>query len=197
MNASVLIVPGLRDQVANHWQTLLASRMPRAETVTPIGRENIDLDGRVAAIKAAAQRIGGPLIIVAHSAGCIMTAHWAKRTHCHQVIGALLAAPPDLETAMPQGYPTLEALRANGWLPVPREPLPFPSIVAASENDPLGRLDRVLELGRAWGGRIVNIGAVGHLNPASGFGYWPQAEDFIAELSTPVASAGLKRSAGR
>ena len=196
MNASVLIVPGLRDQVANHWQTLLASRMPQAETVAPMGRENIDLDGRVAAIKAAAQRIGGPLIIVAHSAGCIMTAHWAKRTHC-QVIGALLAAPPDLETAMPQGYPTLEALRTNGWLPVPREPLPFPSIVAASENDPLGRLDRVLELGRAWGGRIVNIGAVGHLNPASGFGYWPQAEDFIAELSTPVASAGLKRSAGR
>lgn len=196
MNASVLIVPGLRDQVANHWQTLLASRMPQAETVAPMGRENIDLDGRVAAIEAAAQSIGGPLIIVAHSAGCIMTAHWAKRTHC-QVIGALLAAPPDLETAMPQGYPTLEALRANGWLPVPREPLPFPSIVAASENDPLGRLDRVLELGRAWGGRIVNIGAVGHLNPASGFGYWPQAEDFIAELSTPVASAGLKRSAGR
>lgn len=148
MNASVLIVPGLRDQVSNHWQTLLASRMPQAETVAPTGRENIDLDGRVAAIEAAAQRIGGPLILVAHSAGCIMTAHWAKRTHC-QVIGALLAAPPDLETAMPQGYPTLEALRANGWLPVPREPLPFPSIVAASENDPLGRLDRVLELGRA------------------------------------------------
>jgi predicted alpha/beta hydrolase family esterase len=196
MNASVLIVPGLRDQVANHWQTLLASRMPRAETVAPMGRENIDLDGRVAAIEAAAQRIGGPLILVAHSAGCIMTAHWAKRTHC-QVIGALLAAPPDLETAMPQGYPTLEALRANGWLPVPREPLPFPSIVAASENDPLGRLDRVLELGRAWGGRIVNIGAVGHLNPTSGFGYWPQAEDFIAELATPVTNAGLKSSAGR
>ena len=184
MNASVLIVPGLRDQVANHWQTLLASRMPQAETVAPMGRENIDLDGRVAAIEAAAQRIGGPLILVAHSAGCIMTAHWAKRTHCHQVIGALLAAPPDLETAMPQGYPTLEALRANGWLPVPREPLPFPSIVAASENDPLGRLD-------------VSIGAVGHLNPASGFGDWPQAEDFIAELATPLAGAGLKRSAGR
>jgi len=195
MNASVLIVPGLRDQVSNHWQTLLASRMPQAETVAPMGRENIDLDGRVAAIEAAAQRIGGPLILVAHSAGCIMTAHWAKRTHC-QVIGALLAAPPDLETAMPQGYPTLEALSANGWLPVPREPLPFPSI-AASENDPLGRLDRVLELGRAWGGHIVNIGAVGHLNPASGFGYWPQAEDFIAELSTPLAGARLKRSAGR
>ena len=52
MNASVLIVPGLRDQVSNHWQSLLASRMPQAETVAPMGRENIDLDGRVAAIEA-------------------------------------------------------------------------------------------------------------------------------------------------
>jgi Predicted esterase of the alpha/beta hydrolase fold len=83
-----------------------------------MGRENIDLDGRVAAIEAAAQRIGGPLILVAHSAGCIMTAHWAKRTHC-QVIGALLAAPPDLETAMPQGYPLWKPCAQTAGCPPP------------------------------------------------------------------------------
>ena len=84
---------------------------------------------------------------------------------------------------MPDGYPTLEALRASGWLPVPRERLPFPSIVAASRNDPLGRFERVAELAQAWGSRLVDLGEVGHLNPASGFGEWPQAEEFIRELS--------------
>ena len=79
MNASVLIVPGLRDQVANHWQTLLASRMPQAETVAPMGRANIDLDGRVAAIEAAAQRIGGPLIIVAVTTAYVTTEVLAAR----------------------------------------------------------------------------------------------------------------------
>jgi uncharacterized protein len=28
----------------------------------------------------------------------------------------------------------------------------------------------------------VNVGAVGHLNPAAGFGEWPQAEALIREL---------------
>jgi len=33
-----------------------------------------------------------------------------------------------------------------------------------------------------WGSRIVNVGAVGHLNPASGYGEWPRALEFIREL---------------
>ena len=73
-------------------------------------------------------------------------------------------------------------LRDNGWLPTPRTPLPFPSIVAASTNDPLGRFDRVSELAAGWGSRLADIGAVGHLNPAAGFGEWPRALDFIREL---------------
>ena len=52
--------------------------------------------------------------------------------------------------------------------------LPFPSIVAASRNDPLGsyaaRQPRWPTTGAAAG---VDLGKVGHLNPASGFGDWP------------------------
>ena len=29
---------------------------------------------------------------------------------------------------------------------------------------------------------VVDLGEVGHLNPASGFGHWPQAEALILEL---------------
>ena len=85
---------------------------------------------------------------------------------------------------MPEGYPTMEALRAGGWLPVPRARLPFPSIVATSRNDPLGRFERVAALARDWGSAYVDLGNVGHLNPASGYGDWPQAEDFIAQLGS-------------
>jgi uncharacterized protein len=37
-------------------------------------------------------------------------------------------------------------------------------------------------LARDWGSRLVDLGEVGHLNPASGFGEWPMAESLIAEL---------------
>jgi predicted alpha/beta hydrolase family esterase len=189
---TVLIVPGLRDAVARHWQTLLEARLRAAgrkvAAVAPMGREDLACAARVEAIERAAQSVAGPLVVVAHSGGCIMLAHWARRT-TRAVQGALLATPPDFETAMPDGYPTLDALRAGGWLPVPRTRLPFASIVAASRNDPLGWFERVAALARNWGSELADLGRVGHLNPASGFGDWAGADEFIARLSAAPATA--------
>lgn len=184
MEATVLIVPGLREHAPAHWQTLLAAQLPRVHTVPPMGREGAGLDraARVAAIEQAAQAIAGPLVVVAHSAGCAMVAHWAQGTR-RAVQGALLATPPELDRPMPAGYPSLAALGAGGWLPLPLARLPFPSIVAASRNDPLARFDQVARMAQAWGSRLADLGAVGHLNPASGHGAWPDAHTFIAELS--------------
>src|SRR5262249_47415531 len=78
--ATVLIVPGLRDHVPEHWQTLLASRLPRVRAVPPMGRQNLDCLARVEAIEDAASKIDGPIILVAHSGGAIATAHWARLT---------------------------------------------------------------------------------------------------------------------
>jgi predicted alpha/beta hydrolase family esterase len=187
MTATVLIVPGLRDHVDDHWQTLLAARLDRVRTVPPMGRDNLDRAARVRAIEQTAAGIDGPAIVVAHSGGTITVAHWARETRCH-IVGALLATPPDFEWPMPPGFPTTYALQAGGWLPVPTEPLPFPSIVAASRNDPLAPYDRVISLAAAWGSRLVDLGEVGHLNPASGFGEWPRAVSLIDELSAGVAA---------
>jgi hypothetical protein len=181
---TVLIVPGLRDHVAEHWQTLLAARLPSVRTVPPMGREDLDCADRVKAIEREIAAIEGPIVIVAHSGGCVMVAHWARTTrHADAVRGALLATPPDFDSPMPAGYPSLDALQAGGWLPVPRERLPFRSLVTMSRNDPLGAYERVSELARTWGSETVDLGNVGHLNPASGFGEWPMAEALIRRLA--------------
>lgn len=184
-DATILIVPGLRDAVAQHWQTLLEAEL-RAQghpvlSVPAMGRDDVDCTRRVNAIEAAAQSVTGPLILVAHSGGCIMVAHWAQQTH-RPVQAALLATPPDFEQPMPEGYPTLAQLQAGGWLPVPRNKLPFRSLVAASRNDPLGRFVRVTALAADWGSEVIDLGEVGHLNPASGFGPWPMASTLINGL---------------
>ncbi len=179
---TVLIVPGLRDAVDQHWQTLLAARLPRARTVPPMGREQLDCVSRVEALEREAWAVEGPLLIVAHSGGCITVAHWARHT-LREVHAALLATPADFETPLPEGYPTARALGAAGWLPVPRTRLPFASLVAASRNDPLARYERAEQLAQDWGSELVDLGAVGHLNPASGYGEWPQAEALIARLT--------------
>ena len=179
---TILIVPGLRDHVPAHWQTLLAARLDRVRAVPPMGRADLDCRTKVEAIEREARAIDGPVIIVAHSGG------------------AARSAPPDFERPMPEG-PTIAELRAGGWLPVPRAALPFPSIVAASRNDPLGRFERVAELAACWGGQLVDLGEVGHLNSASGYGEWPDAEVFIRELakgergeiSRAVAALGVEK----
>lgn len=185
MTPTILIVPGLRDHVPAHWQTLLEAKLKaegrKVASVAPLEHDKLSCAARVAALDAALAAIDGPVLLVAHSGGCLIVAHWAQQ-HQRAIHGALLAAPADMETPMPEGYPTLDALRDNGWLPMPRQPLPFPSIVATSSNDPLGQLERVNALAADWGSHVVHVGAVGHLNPASGFGEWPQAEALIQQL---------------
>ncbi|PIT77105.1 alpha/beta hydrolase [Limnohabitans sp. G3-2] len=196
MTATVLFVPGLRDPVAQHWQTLLAAEWPDAHTVPPMGREDLDCARRVNAIEAAVSAIQGPVILVAHSGGCIMVSHWAQSTaQASRIQGALMATPPDFEAPMPEGYPTVEALRMGGWLPVPRHPLPFKSLVALSENDPLGGWHAVQKLAHDWQAETVNLGRVGHLNPASGYGPWPQAKDLLTRFSsTPFTRNNLQET---
>ncbi|MFC9788162.1 RBBP9/YdeN family alpha/beta hydrolase [Rhodococcus sp. NPDC127528] len=178
---TVVIVPGLRDHVADHWQTLLAAKLDRVRTVPPLEHDKLSLAARVAALDAVLADVHGPVVLVAHSAGCMITVHWAQRP-TRPIQGALLATPADLEQPLPEGYPTFEDLASHGWHPIPRGRLPFPTIVAASDNDPLGGHRRIAGMAETWGSRLVDLGDVGHLNPASGYGYWPQAEELLADL---------------
>lgn len=189
---TILIVPGLRDHVSAHWQTLIASEIPRSVTVPPLLQDKLDCSARVAALEATFQSIDGPVVIVAHSAGVMITVQWQKRLN-RVIQGALLAAPPDFEMPMPAGYSSMETLEANGWFPVPKARLPFPSIVAASRNDPLASFERVSRIADAWGSQLVDLGNVGHLNPKSGFGPWPRAHELIAELTGLSSSTSPTR----
>jgi predicted alpha/beta hydrolase family esterase len=183
MNSTVLFVPGLRDHVADHWQTLLAAEIPGARTVAPLEHDKLSCAARVAALDAAIAAIDGPVLLAAHSAGCLMVAHWAQ-TVLRPIRGALLATPADVETPLPEGYPKLDDLSANGWLPLPRSRLPFPSILAASRNDPLCGRDRAESLAADWNSLLIDVGEVGHLNPAAGFGPWPEAIALLLALDS-------------
>lgn len=187
-NATVLIVPGLRDHVAEHWQTHLETRLSKVYTVAPLQTDKLNCAKRVQAIAEQLNKIDGPVILVAHSAGVLMTIHWAA-LHKNNIKGALLVTPPDLSQSWPENYPTPEALRQEGWTPLPNKKLPFPSIVIASQNDPLASFAAVAEMAKNWGSQLLDLGEVGHMNPASGFGPWSQAEQLIQQLDQVVDAA--------
>src|SRR4030095_7934126 len=182
VSPTILIVPGLRDHVPGHWQTILEQKLPKAVSVPRMERDRLSCAAWVDMLDRSLAQIDGPVVLAAHSAGCTIVVHWAQR-YRRRIKGALLATPPDFESPLPEGYPTREVLQENGWLPTPRTRLPFPSIVAASANDPLGRFERATALAGRWGSHLVDLGNVGHLNPAAGYGEWPRAEELIREIS--------------
>ncbi|MFC4605140.1 RBBP9/YdeN family alpha/beta hydrolase [Rhodococcus kronopolitis] len=186
---TVVIVPGLRDHVADHWQTLLAADLDRVAAVAPLEHDKLSLAARVAALESVLADVDGPVVLVAHSAGVLITVHWAQR-HRRPIAGALLVTPPDLGVPLPAGYPTPEQLDANGWNRVPRTVLPFPSIVGVSTDDPMAEYGTVVELAESWGSRVLDLGAVGHLNPASGYGRWPLATRLVDELIADATVRG-------
>src|SRR5262245_53216729 len=116
---TVLFVPGLRDHVADHWQTLLAAEIPGSITVEPLTEDRLSRAARVKALDEALSRIEGDVVIAAHSAGALMVVNWALAP-TRRVRGALLATPADVENPLPPGYPAYEDLTANGWIPIPR-----------------------------------------------------------------------------
>ena len=181
MNATTVFVPGLRDHVAEHWQTHMAASIPGSITVEPLTENRLSREARVAALEATLAGIEGDIYLVAHSAGVLTVAFW-DQIATRPIRGALLVTPADVECPLPAGYPEQSALEANGWVPMPRLPLSFPALVVASRNDPLGAYDKVVDIARCWRARLHDAGDVGHLNPAAGFGPWPDGYLLWAEM---------------
>ncbi|MBD0674429.1 RBBP9/YdeN family alpha/beta hydrolase [Streptomyces sp. CBMA156] len=175
-----LVLPGYQNSGPGHWQTRWETAEP--DSFRRVGQadwehpERADWVARVdAAVAEAAAE--GPVVLVAHSLGCVATAHWvatapAERTGA--VRGALLVAPADVDTA--------EVPELLGFRPVALERFPFPAVVVSSADDPWVRPERARAFAAAWGARYVEPGAYGHLNSDSGLGDWPEGRKLLAEL---------------
>lgn len=179
MATSVLIVPGYNNSGPEHWQSLWERAHPEYRRVMQRDWDYPERDEWVSALDAAIVQAPQPVVLVAHSLGCLAVVHWAAQ-HQRPIQGALLVAPPDAED------PDF-AVEDGGFAPVPLAALPFPSIVVASTDDPYISMERAEYFARAWGSLCVSVGASGHINTDAGFGPWLFGEGLLEEL----CAAGL------
>jgi predicted alpha/beta hydrolase family esterase len=122
-----------------------------------------------------------PVVIAAHSLGCIATVHLPPEASA-RVAAALLVAPAD---------PERRAVLAD-FAPVPYQRLPYSSIVVASNTDPYCPVRTAGAYARAWGSEFVRLQDAGHINLEAGFGAWPLGwgllQSLIEEASGPQQS---------
>lgn len=167
----ILTVPGLGNSGPGHWQTEWEAALPGCRRVDLGLWEDPHRNTWVNKLNLAIQRAEGPVILAAHSLGCMAVAWWAEYEQPvgplagGKVIGALLVAPPDVEDR------PLDR-RLTRFAPVPASPLPFPSILVASRNDPYLTMLQARRLARCWGARLADAGEAGHINAHSDLGDW-------------------------
>ena len=167
-DADVLILPGLGGAQAGDWQTRWAERIKNAAIVEQADWHEPDLDDWADTICQAVELAERPVVIVAHSFAILAVAHAAPRLAETKVRVAFLVAPPDVElnTNVPEA--------AHVFRPIPRDPLPFPSLLVASNNDEYCTIDRAVEFANCWGSDFHQAGDAGRLDLASGHGPWPE-----------------------
>lgn len=171
----VLLLPGWLDSGPGHWQTLWESqlgflRVRQADWQWPRRGD------WMARLEETLLEGGRPALLACHSLGCHLAAAWAAHSqHRHQVVGALLVAPPDLARAdlPPQLAP---------WRPPVTARLPWPAVLAYSDDDPFAAPAASLALADVWGAAAWPLGARGHINAESGLGEWPEGQDRLRAL---------------
>jgi predicted alpha/beta hydrolase family esterase len=173
-----LVVPGRGVPFAGHWSSAWVRDHPEFRWAPePPGPPYVATE-RVAALHAAITADGDPAILVAHSAGCLTVAVWAAQ-HAGPVRAAVLVTPPYLDPDWTPGPgETVDVFIDH----VPREPLPFRSVLVASRNDPMSTFAQFEDYARDWGSELFDAGAVGHLDSKTGFGAWPDGERLVRGL---------------
>ena len=187
--APIIIIPGWRDSGHGHWQSLWAEQLPTAVRVQQDDWITPSRQAWTASITRSILAQPGPVVIAAHSLGCIATTHLAPET-AHRILGALLVAPAD---------PERRGVLAD-FAPAPYQALPYRSIVVASSNDPYCPVRTAGAYARAWGSEFVRLQNAGHINIESGFGAWPLGLALLQSLVgegwvVPLAVAPLTQPA--
>ncbi|PZE35519.1 hypothetical protein DEJ21_10195 [Curtobacterium sp. MCSS17_006] len=181
-----VIVPGIWNSDPDHWQSIWERdrqdqhdqhhQQRAAVRIAPTSWSEPDADDWRAAISDAAAECSEPPVLIAHSLGVLAVADWLATTADAStlVAGAFLVAPPD---PLGDTFPD----EASGFV-TPREVPPaqqVPTRLVVSDDDPYCSADRALVFADAMGADVVRVGALGHVNVASGVGAWPAGRELL------------------
>ena len=176
MTHPVLLVPGIHGSGPAHWQSRWEALHPGVRRIAQRDWDHPVCAEWVAGIDGALREHGAPVLLVAHSLGCLALAHWlavAAPAALERVVSVLMVALPD-----PDG-PDFPAA-ALGFAPVPARLPAAPIAVWTSTDDPYSPNGFGQRMAAAWGVEHRSLGARGHLNASSGLGDWPEAWAWVA-----------------
>ena len=189
----ILQLPGWLGSGPGHWQSHWEAqcgdqRVQQLDWQQPLrGDWQIALQEHMWAQQISSQERGDGsvrFVLVGHSLGCHLISAWAHFSpHVEWVAAAMLVAAPDLSQR--DGLP--QALRP--WSPPVLAPLPFPSLLVSSDDDPYASPEATQHMALAWGSQHQRLSGLGHINADTGLGNWQQGRDMLNQLLAGTANA--------
>ncbi|MGL5851169.1 MAG: RBBP9/YdeN family alpha/beta hydrolase [Phycicoccus sp.] len=180
-------VPGIGDSGPEHWHGHWeAAWGPAATRIRPSSWDHPELHDWLGAIDRAVTGAEDEVVLVAHSLGCLASAHWLSSTGAHPSVvrGAVLVAPPD------PAAPPFPRAEAPTFVGLELRTIPVPTLVVASDDDPYADVDDATSVATAWGAGLVRVGRRGHLNSDSGLGAWPEGRTLVEEFVAGLPGGG-------
>lgn len=169
-----IIVPGVGGSEHQHWQSWLQRQLAFSSRVEQKHWDIPVLAHWMVELVKTIETTTSPVQIVAHSFGCL-TSLAALNSHpelTKKVQKLILVAPANPARFGEAGFARHSLTNYKDYF-YHLKPVVETSMLI-SENDPwLGFVD-ALQLATAWGVKPINLGAVGHINVASGFGPFPE-----------------------
>ena len=174
-----VIVPGVGGSEHDHWQSWLQRQLKSCSRVQQQDWNKPVLHEWIEQFVKTVQAIQEPIQIVAHSFGCLTTvAALAQHPELNQNIKNLvLVAPANPARFGDAGFARESQNDYQQYFHQLKLQVPTQMII--SENDPWLNFQDALQLAKTWKIRPKNLGQVGHINVASGFGPFPEIYDFL------------------
>ena len=174
-----IIVPGVGGSDYDHWQSWLqrqmlsCSRVQQHDWNHPV--LNLWVNNFVDTVTKAQQ----PIQVIAHSFGCL-TSVAALNEHPElnkKIKKLILVAPANPARFGEQGFARDSINDYSAYFHQLKLKVPCDMLI--SENDPWLNFEDAQQLAKAWNLRPHNLGQVGHINVASGFGPFPEIYNYM------------------
>lgn len=177
-----LIVPGVGGSDSNHWQSWLQRHLTTSSRVEQQWDRPI-LTEWVSRWVYAANNIQAPITVIAHSFGCLTSiAALAEHPELAAKISKLiLVAPANPARFGEAGFAQESVTHYQHYFE--NLQIQVPTIMFMSENDPWLAFYDAQDWAKRWNIPAINLGQVGHINVASGFGPFPEILPYLDENS--------------
>ena len=180
-----VIVPGVGGSKPAHWQSWLQRQLMSCSRVQQQDWNNPILETWIKQLVDTVQSIQDNIQIVAHSFGCLtVVAALNEYPELNRKIkNLILVAPANPARFGEAGFARHSQQDYQDYFH--QLTIRVPTTLLISENDPWLSFSDATRLADAWKLKAINLGQVGHINVASGFGAFPEIYDYLISDNKP------------